>query len=239
MQHDAAELQVWDYLASINYQLLLFAVVVLFSILLKLREALFQTEQARSLAEIGSLKSQINPHFLFNTLNSIYALSIREQADKTGKSLLKLSGMMRYVVNDTSQERVLLGQEVGYLENYLELQRLRLPENFEVSLEKKGDFASKTIAPLLLIPFVENAFKHGVSPEEPGQIQIRIHLEGNVLEFDVRNRTVSHELAIHEQSGMGIENTKNRLNLIYGSAHSLELGEKNGYFGVNLKMTLE
>ncbi|MBN7810881.1 histidine kinase [Algoriphagus sp. H41] len=229
---------IWDELAAYTYQLLLFSVMVLFSIFLRLREALFDSEQAKSKAEIGNLKNQINPHFLFNTLNSIYALSIREKADKTGQSLMKLSEMMRHVVSEAQHDTVPLQREVAYIENYLNLQRLRLPEDFPLTYHKKGRFEEKKIAPLLLIPFVENAFKHGVSTEEPGEIRIEIALEQDTFSMQVVNRLVSHQLASHEESGLGLENTKSRLELIYGGDYRLEIGEANGYFRVHLQIKL-
>ncbi len=228
----------WDELASYTYQLLLFAVMVLFSIFLRLREALFASEQAKSKAEIGNLKNQINPHFLFNTLNSIYALSIRERAEKTGQSLMKLSEMMRHVVSESQHDSVALQREVLYIENYLNLQRLRLPEDFPLFYQKNGRFEDKIIAPLLLIPFVENAFKHGVSTEEPGEIRIDISQEQEIFSLQVVNRLVSHKLASHEESGLGLENTRTRLELIYGKDHKLEIGERNGYFRVDLQIKL-
>lgn len=229
----------WSELASYSYQFLLFAVVVLFSNLLRLREALFSTEQAKSKAEIGSLKSQINPHFLFNSLNSIYALSIRENADKTGEGLMKLSTMMRYVVTESSDERVSLEKEITYLENYLELQKLRLPSGFQFRYQKDGIFQGYEIAPLLLIPFVENAFKHGVNPDENGEIVLKISHEQQKFEMVVENKIVVHPLPSHEESGMGLENTKSRLQLIYGDQHRLEIGESKEYFRVHLLINFE
>ncbi|SHO60057.1 sensor histidine kinase [Algoriphagus zhangzhouensis] len=229
----------WEELASYAYQLLLFSVVVMFSILLRLREALFQTEQAKSKAEIGSLKNQINPHFLFNTLNSIYALSIREKADKTGESVMKLSKMMRYVVSDSMEDRVSLESEIQYIENYLELQKLRLPIDFSLDYKKKGSFAGKKIAPLILISFVENAFKHGVSPEETGEVKIILETQGDEFILMVQNKIVSHQLAQHEKSGFGLGNTLSRLKLIYGDKQELEIGERNSYFRVHLRINLE
>lgn len=228
----------WDELASYTYRLLLFAVMVLFSIFLKLREALFDSEQAKAKAEIGSLKNQINPHFLFNTLNSIYALSIREKADKTGQSVMKLSQMMRHVVSESPQDLVPLEKEITYLENYLDLQRLRIPEDFSLNYRKSGSIKGQYIAPLLLIPFIENAFKHGVSTEEPGEIRIEIGIDGRRLTLEVVNRVVTHQLAQHEESGLGLNNTRERLKLIYGRKHKLEINKMSGYFRVHLQISL-
>ena len=224
--------------SRINYQVLLYSLVALFSIVLRMREALYQTKLEGDKAEIHALKSQINPHFLFNTLNSIYALSIRENAPKTGESVIKLSQMMRYVVSEANQEKVSLEKEIAYMEGYIELQKLRLPSDFKISIEKKGEFSNQKIAPILLIPFLENAFKHGVSPEEPGEINIKLVAEISQLTFEVINLISKHPLQTHEESGLGLTNTENRLKLIYGSNYELELGEKNGYFQVKLQIPL-
>jgi hypothetical protein len=227
-----------NWLGSVNHQLWLFLAVVLFSLLLKLREKLYLAEKQKLQAELSSLKNQINPHFLFNTLNSIYGLSIREDAKLTGVSLLKLSGLMRYVFTETEAEKVPLSKELDYLNHYLDLQRLRLAEDVQLEYAFDGQVDSLQIAPLLLIPFVENAFKHGINPDQPSEIRIKLTIVGSTLTLLVENKLVTTQLDQFEQSGQGLQKTKSRLNLIYGANHELNISQTNTHFLVHLTLQL-
>ena len=227
-----------DFLRENMYNLHMFSIVVLFSILLKVRLRLSQTEQAHHQAELVSLKEQINPHFLFNTLNGIYALAIRDKSSTTASAILKLSGLMRYVVTETSQEFVDLEKEISYINDYIELQKLRLDKRVQLSYEVVGNSYSKRIAPLLLVPFIENAFKYGVNPDEQSNINIRIEIMDSELKMMVENNKVKVSLSPFEQSGKGIENTKLRLRLLYPSKHSLNLSEGEKQFRVQLTIQL-
>ncbi|MCU0399921.1 MAG: histidine kinase [Algoriphagus sp.] len=227
-----------DWLGSINHQLWLFLAVVLFSLLLRLREKLHETENEKLQAELSSLKNQINPHFLFNTLNAIYGLSIREDARLTGKSLIKLSGLMRYVFTESEAEKVPLNRELDYLKDYMDLQRLRLANGVKVDFAFSGPSVSLQIAPLLLIPFVENAFKHGINPDQDSEIRIHIDVLDTILTLLVENRLVTTQLDNFEQSGQGLQKTKNRLNLIYGDRHKLTISQNKTHFNVHLTIDL-
>ncbi|HJZ40347.1 MAG TPA: histidine kinase [Bacteroidales bacterium] len=166
-------------------------------------------------AELSLLKSQINPHFFFNTLNSIYSLAIIK-SERTPEAVLKLSELMRYIIYDTERKVVPLSKEVEYIANYIELQRLRLPD--EVKVKFKADLGSgdAVIEPLLLLPFVENAFKHGVDVEKPGKITITIKRSGNELSLHVENPLVDNGYnGKNNQSGIGMNNTLKRLKLLY------------------------
>lgn len=229
---------IFDFLGSVNHQILLFLVVALFSILVRVREQLFQSETAQSQAEIESLKSQINPHFLFNTLNAIFGLSIREKAEKTGQSILKLSDLLRYMVAHTGKEKVGLEEEIASLRDFVALQRLRLNEGVKVEFEVVDIDQSQKIAPLILMAFVENAFKHGVSTDEPSEIQIQIRGSENLLDFEVRNRLVKVDLQAYEKSGIGLENTKARLQLLYPQSHQIEIKQTDSHFSVHLSLHL-
>lgn len=223
-----------DFLRQNMYNLHLFSIVVLFSILLKVRHRLSQAEQAHHQAEMVSLKEQINPHFLFNTLNAIYALAIRDKSETTASAILKLSGLMRYVVTETSHVYVDVEKEITYINDYIELQKLRLDKRVRLLYEVTGSTQGKKIAPLMLVPFIENAFKYGVNPDDDSDIKILIKITETELEMIVENNKVKVTLSPHESSGKGIENTKLRLNLWYPSRHLLDLSNDDKRFRVHL-----
>ena len=145
------------------HNLFLFLVVLFISLTLKINSRLKQTEKEKVTAELSLLKAQINPHFLFNTLNSIYSLAI-DNSDYTATAIVKLSGMMRYIISEAGHDYVSLDKELAYISDYIELQQVRFDNTFKLSYSVKGGAAGKKIAPLILLPFVENAFKHGVNP---------------------------------------------------------------------------
>lgn len=223
-----------NFLRQNMYNLHLFSIVVLFSILLKVRHRLSRAEQAHHQAEMVSLKEQINPHFLFNTLNGIYALAVRDKSGTTASAILKLSGLMRYVVTETSNAYVDLDKEIAYINDYIELQKLRLDRRVQLSYEVVGAPQGKKIAPLLLVPFIENAFKYGVNPDEDSNISILIKINDSELDMVVENNKVKVALHPHESSGKGIENTKLRLHLWYPSKHLLDLSDDDKRFRVHL-----
>ncbi|UCS92570.1 histidine kinase [Echinicola marina] len=227
-----------SFLYMVNHNILLFVSVILFSILLKTSDRLLLSEKSKHDAELGSLKSQIQPHFLFNTLNSIYVMAIREQSLNTANSILKLSGLMRFVVSETGRKYVSLEKELAYLNDYIELQKLRLDKKVKLNymVENKGEGCK--IAPLLLMPFIENAFKHGVNPDEDSKINIYIRVEGKLLEMLVENNKVKVLLEEHETSGQGIQNTMERLELIYPKKHQLTIKETPQQYRVALSINL-
>jgi len=186
-------------------------------------------------AELSHLKLQIHPHFLFNTLNSIYASAIKKD-DKTADTVLIFSDFMRYLLQDSYQNEVLLEKEIQYISNYIELQKSRLRNSVIIEFEKEGNFYNKKIAPLILFTFVENAFKYGVNPDENSEIKIGISIKENELNFTVFNRIVTTKNI--ESSNIGIKNTKERLMLYYPQKHTLEIKEDPKAFVVNLKINL-
>jgi len=217
-------------------QSLLFTLVFLFSLMLRINARLRETEAARQKAEVAYLHAQINPHFLFNTLNSIYSLAL-QKADATAQAVVKLSNMMRYVLTDTVHDYVLLTKEIEYLNNYIELQRLRLPEsvNLVVKIDKPKN--SERIAPMLLVPFIENAFKYGVNPEQQSEINIEIKLEYQVLFCQVKNQKVS--MGNGDKTQVGVKNVQQRLQLLYPQKHTLEIKQSETEFAVYLSIILE
>lgn len=218
---------------AISLWLLSIVSSVLFTVYNRLKE----TEKERLSAQIASLKSQINPHFLFNTLNNIYATAI-DTSPRAADMVDKLAEMMRYTMKDTQQDFVSLEDEINYINNFIELQKLRLDRSVRLEYNSPASIPALQIAPMLLIPFIENAFKHGVNPEQKSQIRIDITMNKSEIQLNVVNNKVNVQKEIAERSGLGIENTKHRLNLIYPSNHLLVINETEKEFSVSLYINL-
>jgi two-component system, LytTR family, sensor kinase len=189
----------------------------------------------RQTSELALLRSQVNPHFLFNTLNNIYSL-VYKKSDEAPAAVMKLSKIMRYMLYDSNSEKVQLEKEVDYLKSFIELQELRINQNGYVEFNIEGDIENRTIAPMLLIPFVENAFKHGGKNHTPG---IRIHLkaEPNLLYFGVTNYKKRNQIAQNDEiGGIGLQNIKRRLELLYPGKHELIIDDGPMVFQVDLKI---
>jgi hypothetical protein len=225
------------FLFFLGHRGLNFVIVLVLSLLLKTRERLKQTEAEKANAELSYLKAQINPHFLFNTLNSIYSLAIQKN-DRTADAVVKLSDMMRYVLNDSNTNFVLLEKEINYITSYIELQRMRLASNVRLSYTHEGNIADKKIAPLVLIPFIENAFKHGVNSEENSDIDIKIEVTDIQLKMTVKNNCVTTNNNTLNKSGLGIENTIARLKLLYPKNYMLHISEVDKTFTVSLTLNI-
>ncbi|MCZ2222151.1 MAG: histidine kinase [Chitinophagales bacterium] len=189
----------------------------------------------KTATELSFLKSQIRPHFFFNTLNNIYSLAVT-QNEKTPDAILKLSTIMRYMLNETQTEKTLLENEVNFIKNYIDLNLMRLTDKVKVNFEVKGLIENKQIAPLLFIPFVENAFKYGVSTKENSDIDIQIIAEDNKIILKVKNKIVCSDSNIIEQTGIGINNVRRRLDLLYPNSHVLSVIEENKIFKVYLEI---
>jgi hypothetical protein len=215
--------------------LFLFLVLLFFSLVIRINGRLKATEQERLNAEISYLKAQVNPHFLFNTLNGIYALALQKSGD-TANALVKLSNMMRYVLTEASAEMVPLEKEMEYLKNYLELQQIRFGGSLTLNFQVRGDTSRKSITPLLIIPLVENAFKYGVSPEEKSEIIIEADCEPSMVRFVISNKKVNVRTV--EKTGLGLENVRKRLVLIYPNRHELNIAETNLNYTVSLTLLL-
>lgn len=217
--------------------LLLWLLSIASSILWAAYNRLNQIESEKLSAQIASLKSQINPHFLFNTLNNIYAIAI-DTAPKAADMVDKLSEMMRYTMKDTQQDFVLLEDEINYINNFIELQKLRLDRSVKLEYHSLEYIPALQIAPMLLIPFIENAFKHGVNSEQKSHIRIEMTVNKTEFQLKVINNKVKVQKDISERSGLGIENTKHRLNLIYPSDHLLVISDAEKEFSVSLYINL-
>jgi LytS/YehU family sensor histidine kinase len=191
-------------------------------------------------AELNFLKSQINPHFLFNMLNNLYALSL-DNSKKVPEVILKLSDLMRYMLKASSDKQVQLQDECTFLKNYLELEKLRLHNNCHVTSNFSGDLTGKIITPMLLIPFAENSFKHG-SKNKAGAFYIHIELivTNNRLLFRVEN-SKDEKTKNHEQkpiSHVGLSNIKKRLELSYPDKHKLSINDNKYTYSVELELQL-
>jgi hypothetical protein len=215
-----------------------FLIVAVFAFMLRIKDKWKQAERERLNAELSYLKAQINPHFLFNTLNSIYSLAI-EKSDYTATAVVKLSEMMRFVTTEANSDFVSLEKELNYVSSYIELQKLRFENTIRLIYTVEGNFIGKKIAPLILIPFVENAFKHGVNPEENSDIHISIEVKDHVLHLIVLNNKVNIRAQNEIRTEQGIENTKNRLQLLYPSKHLLIIENNKNAFSVSLTIDLK
>lgn len=224
-------------LHQIERNLFRFAIVLAIAILLRVSARLKQAQRDKLDAELSYLKAQINPHFLFNTLNSIYSLAIT-RSDLTATSILKLSEMMRYVTTEAHSELVSLEKEINYVSNYIELQRIRLGQTVRIEYNVTGTAGQKKIAPLLLIPFVENAFKYGVNPEEEGLVTVQIEIASNQLKMFVSNKIVTIDYLDEYKSGHGMSNVSQRLQMGYPGKHKLNVMRDENSYKVNLEIEL-
>jgi len=189
--------------------------------------------------ELSALKAQINPHFLFNNLNTIYSMASKKD-ERTADVVLKLSDFLRYVLYDTSSETIPLEKEVEIIRTYVGLQKERVnPEITQVKLSIEGDFNGVSISPLLLLPLAENCFKHGIG-KSPGIIQIFIGFDGKQLLFKTENQIALREKNKDEENGgIGINNVEKRLHLIYPERHTLKYTEENGIFRLEMRIVLK
>jgi two-component system LytT family sensor kinase len=199
-------------------------------------------ELGQSTASFDFLRSQINPHFLFNALNTIYGTAIQENAERTSEGIEKLGDMMRFMLQENMQEKISLTREIDYLNNYISLQRLRTDPNPNINIETHIDQHANNIqiAPMLLIPFVENAFKHGISFREPSHIKVSLEVNDGTLNFDVHNsrHTLHDSDPEKDKSGIGLNNVKQRLQLLYRNKHELIIRETGKEFFIHLTIKL-
>ena len=223
-----------EFVRAITWYLLVIFISFVVKLLMQLRQAedrAREIENAQLRTELSFLHAQINPHFLFNSLNTIYSLTLKK-SDSAPTAVLKLSHLLRYVIDDANREHVPLEQEVNYLNNYIELQKLRSTSSLAVDFKVVGNISSTQIAPLLLLPFVENAFKYGISNHEPSPIDIALERTQSTLVFSVNNR--KFEQSEKDSTGIGINNVKRRLELLYPGKHELQIQDKNDFYFIKL-----
>jgi len=196
----------------------------------------------KSDADYQFLQSQINPHFLFNALNTLLGTAMQEKAERTGEGIQMLGDMMRFMLHEHAKEFIPLKREIDYLHNFIALQKLRIRNSPGIVIETFIEHQDERleILPMLIIPFVENAFKHGISLREPSHIRISLRTEGNKLHAEVMNtiHTKAENDQEKESSGIGLNNVKQRLRMIYPGKHELAISETGNEFFVQLKLEL-
>jgi len=193
-----------------------------------------QAEKMQKEAEMKYLNAQINPHFLYNTLNGIYAQALEDKAEKTTELILQLSEIMRYPLNNISKESIPLTDEVAFIKNFITLQRLRLGEEYPITFNKTGDFSPIKIIPFIIIPLVENAFKYGVSQKNQSPISFHLEIKENELFFLSKNKKIT---ATETKSHLvGIRNLRARLHLKYGKRYSLNITETDRDYTAELRV---
>ena len=192
-----------------------------------------KVEFEKNRAELALYKAQINPHFLFNTLNTLYGLLLTDQ-EKAERAFMQFADMMKYMYQNTDREQIPLNTEIEYIEQYIELERNRMGEHTHVSFSHPSDMGEAQIAPMLLITFVENAFKFGVSSHDESEITISAEMKDGTLHFHTDNTIMRHG----DGKGIGLENCRKRLELLYPGRHRLETRESDGRYIVNLEITL-
>jgi sensor histidine kinase YesM len=202
----------------------------------------FQEIKAKHLqTELELLRAQINPHFLFNTLNNLYAMAQKEKDSSTADAIARLSHLMRYVIYDSAVGHIGLGREIEQIRGYIELQKLRFSEqdDIHVSFTVSGDVGDLVVAPMLLLPLVENAFKHGISLKQPSRVTIDVKVTERTMLFRAVNtvRMAATE-SVDGDSALGLKNVRRRLELLYPGAHELCVGEADGQFTASLRLTL-
>jgi LytS/YehU family sensor histidine kinase len=196
-----------------------------------------QIESFKYNTQLNNLRAQINPHFLFNTLNSIYSVTIKK-APEAADMVEKLAEMMRFTLKESQSDFVSLTKEITYVQNYIELQKMRFDKNVQIHFDVHGEIKPFKIAPLILIPFVENAFKYGVNSEEDSSISIQIIMQGSEMTVEIHNNKVQIDQTMIEKNGVGIENTLKRLDLIYPNQHKCSINETEQEFTVILQIRL-
>jgi two-component system, LytTR family, sensor kinase len=220
---------------SIALFILVIAISIAIVIEKRWREAIQKAAQAETdkvNAELSFLKAQINPHFLFNTLNNIYSLAISKN-ENVADAIMRLSNIMRYVTDDVNETYVSLQSELDAVKDYIALQKLRLGKKANVEFDVHGPVGDKKIAPLILLPFVENVFKHGISTAEGSNIIIRLNTSTRDIIFFIQNKLFTTP-RVTERAGIGNANTKKRLEHLYPQKYQLDIKAENGLYTVQL-----
>lgn len=221
--------------------------VVAFAAFIKLAKHWYEKEnQAQQLkqqkleAELNFLKGQIHPHFLFNTLNNLYALTLKK-ADSAPEVVLKLSELLSFMLYECNSRSVPLEKELKLVENYIALEKIRYDDRLKVLYKKEGDIGKNNIPPMLLLPFVENAFKHGASDSiEEVVVDIQVQVEGSALHFRVQNtKSDSDPVEMEYQKGIGLKNVNRRLELLYNGYYTLDLTDSDEEYEIKLDVDLD
>jgi LytS/YehU family sensor histidine kinase len=231
---------------NFNIVLLNYPFVVGFAVIIKMmkrgwlkQQETLQLAREKAKAELQLLKSQIHPHFLFNTLNNVYFFTLTG-SQKAPEMLEQLTDMLRYILNECNRSFVPLEKEIKMVQDYITLEKIRYGDRLKMDLEIKGDYRNKMIAPLLLIPLVENSFKHGASKmlEHPF-VHLNITIDGRNLLFLLSNSRPDEVTLTQHKTHIGLNNVKKRLQLLYPATHELKIAESTGSIEVFMKISLE
>lgn len=210
--------------------------IVLFKYWIKKQRDFLLAEKEKATAELQLLKAQIHPHFLFNTLNNIYSFSMKGSPKTTGM-IARLSSLLSYVLYDCKYNEVLLSKEIEVMKNYIDLEKERYGNGLEISINIEGDIEGRFIAPLLLLPFIENAFKHGTSEQlEKSWLSIDLSVKQHILRCKIVNS--KNELSTAKLKGIGIDNVQKRLSYLYNNKHDLKLSDEGNFYVVSLMLEL-
>jgi two-component system, LytTR family, sensor kinase len=216
-----------------------------FSLGLKFSEKLEQNEiqrqeaeKAKVESELAFLRNQVNPHFFFNTLNNIYSL-VQTNAELGQKAVHRLSKMMRYILYETPHDKVRLSQEIEFLKNYVELEKLRLSDKVKLDISFPGEFPEIQLPPLLFLPFIENAFKHGISYRHQSFLSLKMQIRENLLMMECSNSIhYFKESSNNYEAGIGLDNIRKRLGLLFPGTHELKISESETSFTVTLLLDI-
>ncbi len=203
----------------------------------KRRDLVFEKMQA----DAAFLRSQINPHFFFNSLNNIYAITQRNDDGEAGRAIVRFSELMRYMIYESSVERIGLAREMETVDNFIDVCRLRYApsDDVDIAFTKEGNLNGSEIAPLLLLPFVENAIKHGINGRGRGWVRVSAAAGDGLLRFRVENSKYGVRETVRRHSGIGLANVKRRLELLYPRRHDLAIRETDDEYCVDLAIELE
>jgi sensor histidine kinase YesM len=235
----------WNFFL-VTFLAVLFTVVLI--MVLKLLKNWYDEEQAKKQllqvnleTELKFLKTQINPHFLFNSLNNLYALTLKK-SDTAPEVVLRLSNILRYVLYETGEGEVPLAKEIQYLKDYIDLEQIRLGNRVDIRFEIEGETENKVIEPMLFLTFVENSFKHGAAMAiEHGWVNIKLSTDAKKINFTIansKNKQMPNEMP-HQVGGIGLENLQKRLDLLYPNKYILNLSETEESFTVDLTLNNE
>jgi sensor histidine kinase YesM len=231
-----------DYLWQTLVPLIFFSFIWMLYRFIDEQEEVEKVKKEHTEMELKFLKSQINPHFLFNTLNNLFGIARKIDAMPVADGISKLSHLMRYMLYDSEVDLVTLEKEVNYLNNYIDLQKLRIESlnNIHLNIKLNNYNPELKIAPLILIPFVENAFKHGISIKEKSEIEIELKTNEKIIAFSVTN-TINklRKNRDDESSGFGLKNVHKRLNLLYPDRYSLNINDDNDKYCISLSINTQ
>jgi two-component system, LytTR family, sensor kinase len=202
------------------------------------QKQIFELKEEKLQSELALLRSQVNPHFLFNAFNNLYSIAVRSGAKELAQGLSGMAGLMRYLTYESQVPKVPLSKEVNLIQSYIEIQQLRTGDDLNVFIDFriKNELGNKVIAPVILLPLVENAFKHGIAPGHPVWIDLQLDMIGSKLIFEIRNKKV--QVDHMESSGMGLSNLRKRLALIYPGKHELTTQNHPELFTCTLEVAL-